>query len=78
MSQKIMFEDHGQDFIYWQLDETGKVIDCQPFQQWLWEGAIVLNHQRLAVGIHPVITKPGVIEGLLTMKYPIEKIVCVE
>lgn len=56
------FEDNGQDFLEW-IIKDGVVIDCQPFQSWLWvgrevsteNGQVILNPQcRLTVasGIH--------------------------
>jgi hypothetical protein len=39
----VTFEDHGQDFLRWELDSAGEVIGCGPFQGWLWIGAKVLN-----------------------------------
>jgi hypothetical protein len=36
--RKIHFEDHGQDFLWFIVDETGKVQDAGPFQGWLWAG----------------------------------------
>lgn len=41
---KIEFEDHGQDFLTWTIDtEKQEVIDCQPFQQSVWEGKKTLQ-----------------------------------
>jgi hypothetical protein len=39
----VFFVDEGQDFLEWDIDEKGKVIDCRPFQGWLWIGKIVHN-----------------------------------
>jgi hypothetical protein len=34
---RITFEDNGQDFTHWDVHpETGKVLDCQPFQYDFW------------------------------------------
>lgn len=46
----IEFEDRGQDFTRWTCDETGKVIECAPFQGWLWEGVTVLSPEALKRG----------------------------
>lgn len=45
----IEFEDHGQDFITWVVDRYGKVVDCQPFQYWIWTKKEVLM-ETLQVG----------------------------
>lgn len=50
MTKRIQLEDHGQDFLWWDVDENGVVTDCGPFQGWLWEGTTVLNHADLAPG----------------------------
>lgn len=47
------FEDNGQDFLEW-IIKDGVVIDCQPFQSWLWvgrevsteNGQVILSPQR--------------------------------
>jgi hypothetical protein len=38
--QKISFEDNGQDFQEW-VTKDGRVIDCQPFQAFIWVGCEV-------------------------------------
>ena len=35
---KITFEDEGQDFLEWIIDEDGYVLDSQPFQRSVWVG----------------------------------------
>lgn len=47
---RITFEDHGQDFLTWQLDDNGVVVDCMPFQASTWCGLRVLHPERLRVG----------------------------
>lgn len=39
----IVLEDHGQDFLEWDIDEKGVVVGVRPFQEWLWKGTRVLN-----------------------------------
>ena len=39
----IVFEDDGQDFLEWDVDEKGVVVDCRPFQQNVWNGTKVVN-----------------------------------
>lgn len=34
----VHFEDHGQDFLEWDVDENGTVTDCRPFQASTWVG----------------------------------------
>lgn len=50
----IEFADNGQDFLRWlcREDEHGftRVIDCQPYQGWLWNGTIVHNAENLTLG----------------------------
>lgn len=47
---KIHFEDHGQDFLTWQLDNNGVVVDSLPFQASTWAGVRVKPHKGLKVG----------------------------
>lgn len=37
--RRIYFEDDGQDFLWWDLDDENNVVDCGPFQAWLWVGS---------------------------------------
>lgn len=46
----LHFEDHGQDFLEWTLDAAGVVVDCQPFQAWVWCGCRVSDHAALEAG----------------------------
>jgi hypothetical protein len=69
---RIEFEDHGQDFLRWTIDEDGKVMDSQPFQADLWNGTTLLDYPDLKVGMAlAIITKH---DDVLTLKYPIIKI----
>ena len=36
--RKIHFEDQGQDFLWFNIDDAGMVQDAGPFQGWLWAG----------------------------------------
>jgi len=42
---KITFEDHGQDFLEWDVDENGEVIHSRPFQNQVWSGGFIWNEQ---------------------------------
>lgn len=44
---EIRFEDLGQDFTWWKVDEQGNVVDCGPFQYKTWVGGQVLNVTEL-------------------------------
>jgi len=37
---RFHFEDHGQDFLFWDVEDNGagvgKVVDAGPFQAWAW------------------------------------------
>ncbi len=45
---RITFEDHHQDFLTWEIDADGYVVDCQPFQEWVWVGCRVINESLQA------------------------------
>ena len=40
----VYLEDGGQDFLEWDI-EDGVVVDCRPFQAWLWIGTRVYNEE---------------------------------
>lgn len=64
----IRFQDHGQDFLEWDLDAKGKVVACRPFQAWLWCKARVTNAETLRRG-SLVTYRMGRIER--TVRYPL-------
>lgn len=39
---KVVFEDKGQDFLIWWLDERGEVLHSEPFQASVWNGTMVI------------------------------------
>jgi hypothetical protein len=61
----VFFEDDGQDFLEWDINDKGEVVDCRPYQGNVWIGVKVVNKDikpgdRLEVimpsGIHRTIT----------------------
>lgn len=46
----ITFEDHGQDFLEWDINEVGDILDCRPFQAHFWKQCMVANEDQLVVG----------------------------
>lgn len=73
MKRVIHFEDKGQDFLTWTVDADGLVIDCQPFQAWLWVGMRVLAPGELKPGGH-VRYSSRQRKGVQTIRYPIAAI----
>jgi hypothetical protein len=69
----ITFKDHGQDFLEWELDEKGVVVESRPFQTSIWAGNVILDYKRLEVGdlVHYFSKEDG---QLNTINYPIESI----
>lgn len=65
----VYLEDHGQDFLEWDI-EDGMVVDCRPFQGWLWKGAKVHN-TNIQLGDILEITCAG---ARLTLNYPVESV----
>lgn len=64
----IEFEDHGQDFLKWEIDEAAIVIDSKPFQFGIWGGCQVLNKDELEVDGYVELKTPC---GKIQIKYPI-------
>lgn len=68
----IHFEDHGQDFLEWDVDQHGVVIACRPYQEFVWKGSVLINN-----------AEPGGIVAYLspadgarhTIRYPVAKVV---
>lgn len=73
----IIFVDYGQDYLEWDIDHLGKVIDCRPFQSSFWCGSQLKNHQHIQAGDFAEISRTDPISGALLEKfivYPIEAI----
>ena len=70
--RKIHFNDHGQDFLWWEVDEAGLVVDCGPFQASVWCGNVVLCAGELKPSYTVfIVTKQG---EVLEMNYQVEKV----
>lgn len=65
----IAFADNGQDFLEWDVDDkTGVVVDCRPFQGWVWIGCVVCNAKTIKVGDAVHVTMPNS-ERVITLKH---------
>lgn len=72
---KIIFEDQGQDFIVFVVNEnTGKIIDSRPFQSSIWTKYKVTNVSEIQKGKYANLLHIKD-NSILTIKYPIEKII---
>lgn len=71
MKQTIYLEDHGQDFLEWDI-ENGEVIACRPFQGWLWVGTKVHNTTIQPGDILEITPKNG---ERTRLNYPVERVV---
>ncbi len=47
---KITFDDWGQSFREWHVDENGIIQDCRPYQFGIWYGLHVKDHTDLKPG----------------------------
>lgn len=71
----VVFEDHGQDFLEWDLEPDADVptdyvvVACRPFQEWIWKGTKVhTDFQDCGPGAYLEITTP---KGKRTnLRYP--------
>lgn len=72
--RKLHFEDQGQDFLWWEINEEEEVVDCGPFQASVWVGCQLVNDAETGIveGDYPVfMTKTG---DFLHLNYKIERI----
>lgn len=65
----IEFQDFGQDFLTWFIDEGGYVLDSQPFQRSIWAGRFTIP-QTAKVGGKLAIW----LDGESYVNYPIKSI----
>ncbi|MBX3660708.1 MAG: hypothetical protein KF740_19915 [Ramlibacter sp.] len=73
-AQTIKFTDHFQDFLEWDLDAKGKVIECRPFQSQVWLGIHVVNHATLRKGSIVQFVRRGEKGGPRTIRYPLQAV----
>lgn len=76
----VYFEDHGQDFLEWLIDdETGKVLDCKPYQARIWVGKYVfcprsLSQENCTQVVYSDLPVTHFSQKLTAIKYPIKSI----
>ena len=67
MKHTIVFEDHGQDFLEWDV-RNGVVVACRPFQEWAWKGTRVDMTKAAEGRLLPIITPRGT---SMVIRYPV-------
>lgn len=74
---RIHFEDHGQDFLTWDVvpkdEKLAEIVDCKPFQRGIWTKNHITNFDELEE-FGTVKFSMGTGHPVYTMNYPIEKI----
>lgn len=80
---RIHFEDHGQDFLWWELETQDKlmyeVVGCGPFQGWVWVGHLV-PISTVKEGTQPMVINKKALDygsledGVRTMNYAIWRV----
>ncbi|PRY90615.1 hypothetical protein [Mongoliibacter ruber] len=73
--KRLHFEDHGQDFLWWDLDKDGTVVNCGPFQQSIWIGSKLVNYSETVLKTGDrifFVTNRN--PDLMQLRYPIENI----
>jgi len=56
----VFFVDEGQDFLEWDIDDEGRVVDCRPYQGDIWIETKVLNEKIMPGDLLDVTTPDGV------------------
>lgn len=67
----VFLKDDGQDFLEWDINEKGEVVDCRPFQGNIWIGTKVHNKNIRPGDRLDITTKDGIRRRLI---HPIEKV----
>lgn len=55
----VFFVDDGQDFLEWDINDKGEVVDCRPFQGFVWIGMTVHNKDIKPGDLLDITTKDG-------------------
>lgn len=64
---RIEFANQRQGFLFWDINERGEIINCEPSQGGIWKGKIVLTN-TLKVG------RKVFVYGFGFIKYKIVKV----
>jgi len=77
----IIFEDHQQDFLEWDIDAGGMVVACRPFQGAVWCGRRVVNPD-VEPGEQVFVTVDELaymeIDHTMPVKYPVAAVISAE
>lgn len=78
---RFHFEDRGQDFTWWDIDEeSGEVVDCGPFQASIWANGRHYVNLSQPHGVGDLLTTTDDIERSIktgysrTLNCPVERI----
>ena len=71
--QRITFEDRGQDFLWWEVDDaTGRILGCGPYQAHLWaSGKCSVDMDTVRIGQKPTFHGPATEPEGRTLNYAI-------
>lgn len=76
--QKITLVDRGQDFTEWYVRD-GIVIDCQPFQGWMWVGTKLVLQESKPLRPGQIISCHSPVDGKVrNLNYPVKAIETLE
>lgn len=72
--QRISFQDKGQDFLWWEVDDsTGRIVGCGPHQAHAWaSGKCSVDLATVKLGMRPVFFGPATEPEGRTLNYQIE------
>jgi len=55
----VFLVDDGQDFLEWDINDKGEVVDCRPFQGFVWVGTKVHNKDIKPSDLLDITTRGG-------------------
>ncbi len=70
--RKLHFEDHGQDFLSWTVDDLGTIIEVEPYNS-AWLGQRVLAPRTVRKG-HLLNVRSKSTGDVFAIVYPVERI----
>lgn len=68
----VHFEDHGQDFLEWDIDAKGVVTESRPFQTNQWKGCVLVSDAAAGQQLRYVSVHDG---KEYSIRYPVTKVV---
>jgi hypothetical protein len=76
MLKTIIFVDYGQDYLEFDVNDAGVVVEVRPYSDPFYKGVLIKQHEAIEAGslVQFERTEPGKGTVLKTIMYPVESV----